>query len=413
MIKKLRRIFLNIIYQKQPSFIISYKYFIPSPNTYIRTHRAIFFRNFRRPDIILSNILATFKWVSYQAWISSYKISKNISEEKLLETGHRNKFTLYIKLIKLSLANFITPNYYLKYKLYKNDPLSFFYYKEIVELHLYSDRKNKDFRKYNKLIANKYQFLNFLNQHNIQANYSCKKSFKEIVANTDILFQKQKIFCKPNIANQSSGALCIYFDLVLNDYKLLTLVDKKGIIGKDNITSFIKFYYLNSDEILIEKFIEDDEEIKAISNHPTDATTMRIITASLYPNNHKPKPIYIQLEIPLLENNGEHQFYNILPLDLINLDINLKHMPDFKDKKSFENMKLSQNLKDKIRRACNMSIEAHSKLNIRAIAFDIIISTDVPIIIEANYNWDVELLYRIFQPNESNSLPIKTWLQNL
>lgn len=413
MIKKIKSLFLKIVNQSQPSFIISYKYFVPFANTYVKKHKAIFFRNFRRTDVILANILATLKWISYKAWINSYKVSKNISEEKLLETGHKNKFTLFINLLKLSLANFIAPNYYLKYKLYKNDPLSFFYRKENVELHFYSDRKYKNLRKTNKLLSDKYKFLSFLDKHNIQANYSCKKSFKEIVANTDILFQQKKIFCKPNIANQSLSALCIYYDYALANYKLLTLVDKKEIIGKDNIISFIKSYYSGYSEILIEKFIEDDKEIKATSKHSTDSTTMRIITASLYPNNHKPEAIYIQLEIPLSENNSVRQFYNILPLDLINLNINLEHMPDFKDKEIFENIELSQNLKNKIKRASNMCIEAHSKLNIRAIAFDLIISTNEPIIIEANYNWDIEILYRIFQPNENKLLPAKEWLENL
>ena len=149
-----------------------------------------------------------------------------------------------------------------------------------------------------------------------------------------------------------------------------------------------------------------------LSQHSIDTTTMRIITASIEKSNMVPQAIYAQLEIPLLENNNKRQFYNILPLDIDTLDINLKYMPEFKEKSKFENIKLNATIKDDIKTAIQKCLNTHQNLKLRAIAFDIILSPKGPIIIEANYNWDISLLYRAFDHKQKNNIA-KVWLESL
>lgn len=413
MIKKIKKLLLRMVYAKQPSFIMSSKYLINSSNKNIKIHRAIFFRNFKRADLIVINLIAIVRWVGYCAWINSYKVCKTTSKEKLPKAGLKNRFSLYLKLLKLSVINFIPPNYYFRFNLYENDFVDFFYSKENSILHLYSDRNFNQPKQVRNFISDKYAFLEFLEKNNLQPNYSSKTTLEKILKDSSLLFKKCKVFCKPNVANRSIGALCIDYDSLINDYKLLTLIDKKEVLGKSNILNFIKEYYSANETILIEKFIEDADDIKKLSQHPTDTTTMRIITASIDGSNLLPETIYIQLEIPLLENNNEQQFYNILPLDIKTLDIDLTNMPDFKDKEKFEGIQISANLKQKVSTAIDMCLKVHSKLEIRAIAFDVILSPQQPIIIEANYNWDIELLYRSFRPNDLHRHIAQVWLENL
>ncbi|WP_231865145.1 hypothetical protein [Francisella hispaniensis] len=113
-----------------------------------------------------------------------------------------------------------------------------------------------------------------------------------------------------------------------------------------------------------------------------------------------------------MENNNKQQFYNILPLNINTLDIDLTHISEFKDKAKFKNLQIPETLKEKIKIAINKCIKTHERLNIRAIAFDIIISPSDVVIIEANYNWDIEILYQAFGHNNKDHIA-KLWLENL
>ncbi|WP_257211275.1 hypothetical protein [Francisella opportunistica] len=84
----------------------------------------------------------------------------------------------------------------------------------------------------------------------------------------------------------------------------------------------------------------------------------------------------------------------------------------FKSKAKFENIQIPKPLKEKIKFAINKCIKAHKQLSMRAIAFDIIISPNEVVIIEANYNWDIEILYRAFNYNQKDHIA-KIWLENL
>ena len=412
--KRIKRLLQSIIFTKQPSFIISARYLYNFSDTYIKTHRAIFLKSFGRVDLIAINLLAIFKWIGWYAWMTSYKTTKATSIQKLNEAAIKNKFSLYLRLVKLAIFNFIPPYYYFKYKLYENDFIYFFYGKQNSLLHAYSDRSFKQSKKIIQLISDKYAFLEFLDKNDIQTNYSYKVSLDEIFADHGIVFRQQKIFCKPNVASRSTGALFIDYDTSTQDYRLVTLVDKKEVSGKTNILDFIQRYYASDEVLLVEEFIEDDDDINKISQHPTDSTTIRIITAVVDRNNFAPQAIYIQLEIPILENNNQQQFYNTLPLDVATLNIDLTNMPDFEGKQKFADMQLSPTIKHKIYAAIDKCTKTHEMLPVRAIAFDIILSPLQPIIIEANYNWDIDILYRSYRPNQTqNTIIAQEWLENL
>lgn len=409
---KIKKFLQRVFYTKQPNFIVSSKYLTNFSNAHIKTHRAVFLNSFKRVDLIVVNILAIVRWVGYYAWINSYKVSKTTSKEKLQKAGLKSVFSLYLRLLKLSVFNFIHPSYYFKYKLYEKKIMGFFYSKESSILHIYSDRKFKQLKSVRNIISDKYAFLEFLQENKLQTNYSCKVTLQDILKDPSIVLKKQKVFCKPNVANRSLGALRIDYDSSIDDYKLLTLIEKKEVFGENNIIEFMSQYYAANDSILIEPFIEDDVDIKELSQHPTDTTTMRIITATIDEYNFTSETIYIQLEIPML-NSSKQQFYNILPLDIKTLNIDLTKVPDYEGKDKFVGMQLSLNLKHKILSAIDTCLKAHNKLKIRAIAFDIVLSPQQPIIIEANYNWDIEILNRLSETSGLHNHIAQTWLENL
>ena len=55
---------------------------------------------------------------------------------------------------------------------------------------------------------------------------------------------------------------------------------------------------------------------------------------------------------------------------------------------------ISAGLKDLLRESITNCRQAHQKLlSLRTVSFDVIIGEEGPVIIEANYNWSIEMLY--------------------
>ncbi len=74
---------------------------------------------------------------------------------------------------------------------------------------------------------------------------------------------------------------------------------------------------------------------------------------------------------------------------------------------------LSSTVKEMLAKACDICAGCHRKLfPIRSVGFDVALSPQGPVIIEANYNWDIELLYRVIQDLRDNSLGA-LWLKEL
>ena len=62
-------------------------------------------------------------------------------------------------------------------------------------------------------------------------------------------------------------------------------------------------------------------------------------------------------------------------------------------------------------------VSAHEKLlELRTVAFDVIIGQQGPVIIEANYNWSIEMLYSVLGYDKSTmnqSHPAYQWMQQV
>ncbi|HBM17345.1 MAG TPA: hypothetical protein DD381_13540, partial [Lentisphaeria bacterium] len=65
-----------------------------------------------------------------------------------------------------------------------------------------------------------------------------------------------------------------------------------------------------------------------------------------------------------------------------------------------------------ISQSLDLCVYAHSKLiALKSVAFDLFITNEGPLIIEANFNWDIEMLYNHPHKNLRELLP-EEWLKN-
>jgi len=71
-------------------------------------------------------------------------------------------------------------------------------------------------------------------------------------------------------------------------------------------------------------------------------------------------------------------------------------------------------LKNELKQAIAISLKAHQALlSVRTASFDVILSSTGPVILEANYNWSVELLYHVIDINKPALHPAARWLQHI
>ena len=108
------------------------------------------------------------------------------------------------------------------------------------------------------------------------------------------------------------------------------------------------------------------------------------------------------------------QYYTLIPLDIDNLNVDLyfKKTHFFSEK---QDVTVSEVLKRLLREAIDYCILTHDKLlDLNTVSFDLIISSDGPIMIEANYNWSIELLYFVIDPMDNNPVhPAGQWLNRV
>ena len=418
------RLLKRIIVQNRPKFIFSWQYFKISPPAIIKVHRQLFLLSCKKPIHLLANGIGLIKWLGYFCWLSSYRVTKKTTSEQLAEYYLKHKYQLFWNLIKLGLYNFISPYAYVKNKLYqpkfKQNALAFFYANELPFFHDFSNRKFVDFKKSRILISNKYQFALALQKINIPTVSSESFLVSEVISNLSILFQRKSIFCKPNSGSRSIGVFFLDYDMSHNTYQLIPVKEHK-IIEQKEIKNYLQTQYKPSQLLLVQPFIKDHTEVKKLSKHSA-STTLRVITAKMAPNSQSvPNLIYLQLEIPLTKqlqsqnkmnqsskNNGL-QFYQILPLDVNSFAIDEYFIKNQLDNKNLPN--IPNVLKLEIRKAVDYCVQSHHKLlRLNSVSFDLILSSTEPIIIEANYNWNIEMLYQVTKPGENINHPAAKWL---
>ena len=78
-------------------------------------------------------------------------------------------------------------------------------------------------------------------------------------------------------------------------------------------------------------------------------------------------------------------------------------------------MIISTELKQLLRTGIDYCIEAHHQLlDLRSVAFDLIIGESGPLILEANYNWSIEMLYYVIDlASNEVTHPAHKWIRSV
>ncbi len=404
----MKRVIKKIKDTKKPRFIFSYRYFLPNLTGPIALHRKLFFLSLKKPSHLLINIYGYMRWISIQAWISSYKATL-----KHYNTINQPKHVLFLSLLKLSLIHHIAPRYYFKYELYKpynkKHAFNYFYNAELPYFHDYANKHFAHYKKAQALISNKQRFAEALHAQKIPCVLGEVYDTEALKKDPSILLSQKTIFCKPLNGSQSIDAFLIDYDEnALSHY--IKPIKTPDIYNTNKVHTYLKEVFSRHRALLTQPFIEDSPEMQALSGQAT-CTTVRIITTKSLEKT--PTLLYLQLEIP--HTKITTQTYFIYPLALDTLDID----PVFKtiNKAHHQNKSypaISDTLKKALKKAILYCIKAHATLlSLSSVSFDVILSKNGPVILEANYNWPIEALYQSIDITSPNKHPIKDWLNNI
>ncbi len=233
--------------------------------------------------------------------------------------------------------------------------------------------------------------------------------------NTEVetFFRGDNFFCKPVCGSQSKNAFEIKYFSKENKYEIHPIIGQK-IIKENEITAFLK-QIIKSEKLLIQENLQDHSSLSEI-NDSDEITTIRIITAEF--KDKQIKPIYMQLEVPLETKHEKtfRQFYKIYPLDLVTFDVAEEWK--LKTEVNYEtDIKITGDIKKIISESIEYSLKVHKKLlKLKSVAFDLALTPDGPVMIEANYNWNIEILYNIIETealNYNDKLNATNWLKGI
>src|SRR3990167_2909174 len=408
---------MRIIQIKKPRFIFSWAFFFKPNHPTMILHRTLFFLSIKKARDLLVNVMGLIRWMTYYAWMSCYKACKTRTSEQLTQYG-LSRHALFWSLLKQSLLHIITPQQYFKYHFYTEKQRALrFHYVYMHQLPYFHDLSNQHFKQYQqaqRLMGNKDQFAAALEKIGIPVVRGDCYNATELTKNMAVFFQKKTVFCKSNAGSHSQDAFLIAYDDAHDAYQLEP-IQGAMMHTRPEIEHYILSALSRNKQVLIQPFLTDSDAIKAL-NTSYASTTVRIITAKLTHDTHEPPTLlYLQLEIPLEKKDAsQHQYYTILPLDSTTLDIDRVFQKKYPHAKH-QDVMISDPLKAQLNTGIAHCIHAHHQLlDVRSVAFDIILSDKGVVIVEANYNWSVEMLYNVIEgdPLTSSHIAAK-WQQSM
>ncbi len=333
-------------------------------------------------------LLSLFMWYGYHAWKMPLKFvilkRKNLKTESPLSL-----ITHFFRMMRLSYGYTLPPHYYLKYKLFnqnRNAHLLYYYKKELPYYHEVSNSGIKDWKASRQLIGDKVKFAKALDKLGIPTvpTLSIVEKSSESI---DSFFMKKDLFCKPACGSQSINAFHLKYISQEGRYELCPIHGQ--ILSEEKVVrKYLEEVITSSKEMLIQPFIIEHPEIRKLSG-VEGITTFRIITELA--DDAQINVIYIQMEVPMPEKKNCKQFYNIVPLDITTFaSIPIPHFREVK----LPELHLPDSVKPTLKEAVSYCLKAHKELlNLSSVSFDCVITDNDPLIIEANFNWNVEMLH--------------------
>ena len=347
-----------------------------------------------------ATIVRALHWYGYRLWKTMFILLRAQKKNVDIPLVQQIFGLLHISLYHIPL------NRYYRYELYKKEhqilKTQLIYTNALPEFH-HLINKTHDLTQCKKLFVDKETFAQELHRLHIPTIPTLCISDSEIIHT-----HKQDLFCKPVIGSQSQDAFCLKY--TANQHILIPIHGQK-ITDPHLVTKFVQQKFAQQ-RFLIQPCIQDHPVVEKFKESE-EITTMRIITVE-FADKHI-EAIYLQLEIPIAAKKQSRQYYKIYPLDCKSYDIDCVWKKNTQVNYDMQ-ITIPQLLKQMIQEAVQHCATAHKALfDVKSIAFDVAFGKEGVVIIEANYNWDIEMLYRtVSLPLQSDKTGLAAnWLREI
>lgn len=272
--------------------------------------------------------------------------------------------------------------------------------------HDFSNKNTPNLKAQRALLSDKTKFSKVLQEN----GFPCPKTLDlvEKPSRIDRYFQKKSVFCKPISAFHNKDAFLLKYHPKENSYSAFP-INGFPISEAQKLRAFL---HSKTSPMLIQEVLEDHPDIASFSE-TEEITTLRLITGKL--PNGQIEVLYLQLEIPQKEKHvSGQQFYRRYPLQWPQFNTVTHWVKAKSDRIQYDpHLALPSHIKKLLEDSGNLCKECHEKLfTLQTMAFDLALTAKEPIIIEANYNWNVELLLDVIH-DLNDASPAAQWLRTL
>ncbi len=335
----------------------------------------------------LCNTLLTCRWLFYYAWRHSFRAVRKFGPAVARSTG-TGLFTQYRNVLALALAYTIPPVSYYQYRLYapgqRERIWHYIYIHELPVFHLMRDRPGASEERL--ILADKYQFaseMTALGSAIAQGSLLHAGSSIDDLPVTDLW----PLFCKPRTANQSYGA----FKLELESPRNIRLHTISGITRTGIEAEHFINKHLARQDYLVQPCYQHHPDFSILNPLDNEAVTARIIS---YREDQRTTTYCAYIEVPHKVSQQKRYFcIQINPSDGILIPESLNRQPllDPDDYKSLQ--QAAKHFQMPHWQTALQTIDvAHTRFSkIHAIAWDLILAEDGPVLLEGNSNWQIDL----------------------
>lgn len=380
-------------------------------------HKRLFWFNMTLGKQAIVQWIIYFRWIIYGALFVAARTSIRLSEQRLHELNLTRR-QLFLDLLQQGYRYVLSSGDYFFFELYKKSRrqhiAQFVFHQHLPTFHHVSNQPFANWQASMRLISDKYQFSLALKKHNLPTVDTQCYTSREIQNNLAIVFKKSTIFCKPNHGSHSQHAFMVDYNDSTETYRIIP-IHGSTIEKNSDITRYLNRVW-QSDSLWVMQPLLEDHMALGTKQQNNACTTVRIVTGRQRPPD-QPQLLYLQLEIPrekipTSSSRPYQQLYSIFPLHWQTFEIDpvfqtkyparCKHLPV-----------IAPALKVLLQQSITDCIAAHQQLlDLCSVGFDVVLTPEGPVILEANYNWSVPSLYQVIEdePLQSHH-PASTWLR--
>lgn len=362
-----------------------------------------------QPQHLTIAIIEATIWYCFSLWFRTFKILRK-NGSSISESEHISKLRQYIDILRLNLLYQIPLHRYYSQQLYLKKNRQQIHWLNFLNtlpyFHDFCNKSTPNLKAQRALLSDKNKFAIALQEN----GFPCPKTLTLVKnpSQMNLYFQEKDVFCKPISASHNKDAFLLKYDPKGNSYRAFP-INGFPVSDAQKLRVFLRS---KTSPMMIQEALEDHPDIASFSG-TEEITTLRLITGKL--PNGKIEVLYLQLEIPKKERHASgQQLYQLYPLQWPHFNTEPHWEKAKSDTIKYDpHLNLPSHIKKLLKDSGNMCKECHSRLfSLQTIAFDLALTAKEPIIIEANYNWNIELLFNVIH-DLNNTSPAAQWLKSL